>query len=130
MTYHPITCQITTLLTENGCWFETFEHEPVRTSEEAARTRPGYTLRQGAKAIVVRLGSSQRGDSFAMLVMPADVRFDSKKVRQMLGVRTLRFATGEEIDQLTGGVLPGAIPPFGTLFGLPVYADAGIFENE
>jgi len=44
MQYHPVTEQIQKLLTDQGVWFETFEHEPVRTSEEAAQTRPGYSL--------------------------------------------------------------------------------------
>jgi len=47
---HPVTGQILQLLQNDGCWYETFSHAPVRTSEEAAATRPGYSLRQGAKA--------------------------------------------------------------------------------
>lgn len=38
MDYHPLTKQITDLLTKNNYWFETFQHEPVLTSEEAAKT--------------------------------------------------------------------------------------------
>jgi hypothetical protein len=48
---HPIHQQITDLLRQHNCWFEEFFHEAVRTSEEAAKTRDGYTLRQGAKAV-------------------------------------------------------------------------------
>ncbi|MFO0703799.1 MAG: YbaK/EbsC family protein [Patescibacteria group bacterium] len=52
--YHPTVSKIAELLTEHGAWYETFEHEPVRTSEEAAKVRDGYTLSQGAKAIIVK----------------------------------------------------------------------------
>ena len=35
MGYHRVTKQIKSLLKEKGFWFETFEQEPVKTSEEA-----------------------------------------------------------------------------------------------
>jgi len=41
----------------------------------------------------------------------------------------LRFATPEELRELTG-LAPGAVPPFGSLFGLPTYCDARLRENE
>ena len=36
-------------------WYETFENEPVRISEEASKLRTGYTIGQGAKAIICDL---------------------------------------------------------------------------
>jgi prolyl-tRNA editing enzyme YbaK/EbsC (Cys-tRNA(Pro) deacylase) len=101
----------------------------LRTSEEAARTRPGYTLHQGAKAIICA-AKGKTGTRFVLLVVPADRRFDSRRVRATLDLASFRFATEEEIASLTDGVVPGAIPPFGTLFGLEVVADASLFENE
>ncbi|MSP13984.1 MAG: hypothetical protein EXR62_13640 [Chloroflexi bacterium] len=130
MTYHPITVTIQDLLTQHNLWFETFEHEPVRTSEEAAKTRPGYTLEQGAKAIIIQLRKSGGEKEFAMLVMPADKRFDNTKVKALLGADKIRFATEEEISQLTDGIQPGGVPPFGNLFSLEVFADPTLFENE
>jgi len=53
--YHPVVSQIIDLLEKNNCWFETFEHEPVRTSEEAAKIRTGYSINEGAKAIIIRV---------------------------------------------------------------------------
>lgn len=55
MGYHPVVQKILALIKTNNFWFETFEHEPVKTSEQAALTRPGYTLRQGAKAMIVKI---------------------------------------------------------------------------
>lgn len=128
MEYHEVVSKILTLLTTKNCWHETFQHEAVRTSEEAARTRPGYTLHQGAKAMIVRIKIPQ--PKFVMLVLPADLRFDNTKVKSFLGAKDLRFASEEEIAELTGGVQPGAVPPFGNFFGLEVVADPGLFENE
>jgi prolyl-tRNA editing enzyme YbaK/EbsC (Cys-tRNA(Pro) deacylase) len=126
---HPVTRRITDLLASSGCAYETFEHEPVRTSEEAARTRTGYGLHQGAKAIVVRTKAG--GDTrFLMLVFPADRKFDSKKAKAALSVKDIRFATPDEVADVTGGVQVGAVPPFGNLFGLDVVADPALFDNE
>ena len=128
MSYHEVVAKVLGLLEPNHCWHETFEHEPVRTSEEAAKTRPGYTLHQGAKAMIVRVKTPE--SRFVMLVLPADLRFDNAKVKAFLSAKDLRFATEQEIGELTGGVQPGAVPPFGNLFGLDVIADPGLFENE
>jgi len=124
---HPIADQILSLL--QGRWSESFEHEAVRTSEEAAKIRDGYTLQQGAKAILVRIKTPE-GKKFAMLVMPADRKFDSAKAKQVLASKDMRFATEEEVEEITGGIRPGGVPPFGNLFGLRVVADPSLFENE
>jgi len=130
MRYHNVVSQILELLKTNNCWLETFEHDPVRTSEEASRTRPGYTLHQGAKAMIVRVKRSDSDKRFAMLVFPADMRFDNAKVKNLFSAKDIRFATESEITELTGGVQPGAVPPFGNLFNLDVVADPALFENE
>lgn len=130
MTYHPTVEKIKSLLIENGYWFETFEHEPVRTSEEAAKIRIGYTLEQGAKAIIARVKELGVGKKFVMLVMPANKKFDPAKIKSNLGLIDIRFATEPEVTEITNGVLPGGVPPFGNLFNLQVFADKTLFDNE
>jgi prolyl-tRNA editing enzyme YbaK/EbsC (Cys-tRNA(Pro) deacylase) len=130
MKYHQVTEDIKSELIESGSWFETFEHEPVRTSEQAAKTRPGYSLQQGAKAIIVRVKKSRKDKAYVMLVLPADLRFDNKKVKDYFGSKDVRFATEQEVLDLTGGVQVGAVPPFGNLFDLEVLADPQLLENE
>ena len=130
MEYHNVVSKIAELLESGGYWFETFEHEPVRTSEEAGKVRTGYSLAQGAKAMIVRVKKSTTDKSFVMLVLPGDRRFDFAKVKRLFEARDIRFATEEEVIKLTGGVLPGGVPPFGNLFDLPVVADPLLFENE
>lgn len=82
MDEHPISQQIIELLKEHGYWYEAFEHEPVRTSEEAALLRPGYSLKQGAKALIVRAKVSGEGKKFFMLVMPADQSLTVARLRK------------------------------------------------
>lgn len=128
--YHEMVQKILNKLKESNCWHETFEHEPVRTSEEAAKIRIGYSLKQGAKAIIVRVKRSKTGKEFMMLVLPGDKRFDATKVKKLLKAKDIRFATEDEVEKLTRGVQVGGVPPFGNLFGMKVLVDKSLFANE
>ena len=130
MPYHHVVHKIIELLNKSGYWYQTFKHEPVRTSEQAAKTRPGFTISQGAKAIIVRVKKSGGEKFFIMLVLPADKRIDFDKVKDLLEVKDIRFAGDDEISKITSGVEPGGIPPLGNLFDLKVIADPHLFENE
>lgn len=114
--------RLQTLLTQSGVAFTILRHEPVFTSEQAAAVR-GTPLASGAKALVVK-----PGEEFVLLVLPADRKLDSRKTRDALHVKALRFASKEEVQNLTG-LQPGSIPPFGSLFGLPSYCDPALAAN-
>lgn len=142
MPYHKTVTDILELLKKTGCWFETFEHEPVVTSQDAAKIRHGYSISQGAKAIIVKIEGLDRHSpiksglamtlkpEFVMLVLPGDKKFKGSKVKKLLGAKDLRFATLSEISELTGGIQIGGIPPFGNLFNIRVFAEATLLENE
>lgn len=105
-----------------GVQFSVLHHAPVFTSEEAAAVR-GTPLSSGAKALILKID-----DHFAMFVLPADRKLDSRKLRAALSVRSSRFATPDEVFDRTG-LRPGSIPPFGSLFGLPTYCDPALDAN-
>src|SRR5712692_290009 len=109
-------------LKQHAVSFTIIRHEAAYTSEQAAAVR-GTTLASGAKALVVKAG-----DAFVLLVLPANRKLDSRKARDGLGVKGLRFATREEVEQRTG-LQPGSIPPLGSLFDLPTYCDPALAEN-
>ena len=116
--------QIRELLVHEGVQFKEVSHAPAHTSEESARVR-GESLSVGAKALVVKTD-----DVFRLFVLPADRQLDAKKVKQQLGVRNVRFATKEELLELTG-LVPGAVPPFGRpVLPFELYGDAGIGSVE
>jgi Ala-tRNA(Pro) deacylase len=109
-------------LRQQGVAFTVLRHEPVYTSEQAATVR-GTSLASGAKALVLKAG-----DNYMMAVLPADRKLDSKKARDTLRVKSLRFASKEEVEQLTG-LQPGSIPPFGSLFELKTYCEPDLANN-
>ena len=94
------------LLTEAGITFREVHHEPTRTSEESAKAR-GEELRIGGKALLMK-----GDDDFRLFVLPADRKLDSGAIRREFGWKKLRFATPEELKDLTG-LVPGCVPPFG-----------------
>lgn len=115
--------QIEALLTQRGVAYQVLRHEPVSTSEEAARVR-GTPLASGAKALLCK---GEAG--FVLFVVPGDRKLDSHAVRRAKGWRKLRFATREEVLERTG-LAPGSIPPFGSLFGLPTLCDERLGASD
>jgi len=130
MEYHAVVRKIINILEGGKVWFEVFEHESVRTSEEAAKIRTGYSLKQGAKTIIIKAKTSSDLSSYFMLVLPGDKKFDSKKVKKALKIKDIRFATEVEVLLITDGVQPGGVPPFGNIFGLQVIVDPTLIQNE
>lgn len=122
MTQPPVLARLVQRLTDAGASYDLQRHAPVFTSEEAAAVR-GTALASGAKALVCKAD-----EQFVLVVMPADRRLASKSVKRNAGIRNLRFATREEVEQLTG-LAPGSIPPFGSLFGLPTWCDEALADQ-
>lgn len=115
--------RVCALLDEGGISYRRTSHKPVYTSAEAAAVR-GVSLHSGAKALVLKAG-----DHFLLVVLPGDLSLDSAALRTVLGTRKTRFASKEELLEITG-LTPGAVPPFGSLFGLETVCDTGLADNE
>lgn len=111
-----LTGRLLAYLGESGADFMVLRHEPVRTSEEAARVR-GTALEQGAKALVFRAD-----DSTVLLVAQAHRRIETRAFKRAFGVKNLRMISADELLDLTG-LEVGAVPPFGHLLGLQTYVD-------
>lgn len=127
--YHPVVEAIKLVLDTAKIEYQSFEHEPVRTSEEAAQVRPEFSLSQGAKSLLVRV--KKEGERFFIqVVVPGDKKFDPKKLSKIIGTKDIRFAYEDEVKEVTGGVVPGGVPPFGNIFGLVVYVEQTLLEND
>jgi Ala-tRNA(Pro) deacylase len=116
--------QIRDWLAREEIRFREVHHEPTRTSEESARAR-GEELRVGGKALVIKVD-----DTFRLFVLSADRKLDSAAIKSHFHARKTRFATPEELKEMTG-LVPGSVPPFGApVLPFPLYADESILENE
>ncbi|MEU7428127.1 YbaK/EbsC family protein [Streptomyces sp. NPDC040750] len=105
-----------------GIEYRLMHHEETTTSEESARVR-GVSLSSGAKALVVKAG-----ERYTLFVISADRRLNWKPVKRLLGSKSARLASAEELLERTG-LTKGSVPPFGSLIGLPVYVDHALLNE-
>jgi Ala-tRNA(Pro) deacylase len=119
-----ISAKIKHYLDENGIDYETAEHPLAYTAMEVAGSQhiPG---KQMVKSVIVK-----SGNEFLMCVLPAIHMVDFDKLKKLLDTDTLHLAEEEELIQLFPDYEVGAEPPFGHLYGLPVYADQILREDE
>jgi Ala-tRNA(Pro) deacylase len=119
----PITGKIVALLQERGIAFQLLHHAPVTTSQEAAAVR-GTPLHEGAKAIVFSADGR-----LLLAVLPADRRVDTRAFKRQHGIKDLHMVSAEEL-RAQFELEVGAVPPFGSVLGLPTYVDRGLLANQ
>jgi Ala-tRNA(Pro) deacylase len=115
--------RILQIFRENNVCYRLYEHQPVYTSQEAAKVR-GVELKTGCKSMVLK----RKDGNFILANVAADKKIDFKKLESFLGVK-LSFATREEVLKTTH-CESGSVPPFGRLFGLPTFLDHSVLEND
>jgi Ala-tRNA(Pro) deacylase len=121
---HMLLHKIREWLAAEGVLFREAHHEPTRTSEDSARAR-GEELRVGGKALLIKVD-----DTYRLFVLSADRKLDSAAIKRRFTARKTRFATPEELMELTR-LVPGSVPPFGSpILPFPLYVDPSVFENE
>ncbi len=120
---------ICSLLKDAGMWYDYFEHDEVITAEAASQIRENYTLAEGSKALILRLGNADE-KRYIQVVVPGNTKFSNAKVRKLLGEKNIQLVSPDILKTLTGGILPGGVPPFGTLFNIPVYVDTNVINKE
>lgn len=88
----------------------------------------GYPLEQSGNTIIV--ASKKEPKAHAACVVLATTRLDvNKRVRHLLGVSKLSFATAEEMQELTGMEV-GGVTPFALPDEMPLYVDSRLMELE
>jgi Ala-tRNA(Pro) deacylase len=64
------------------------------------------------------------------LVLPASYRADLNKVGNLLGTKEIRLAHEAEFAATFPDCAVGTMPPFGNLYGIPVYVEKRLAELE
>jgi Ala-tRNA(Pro) deacylase len=103
--------------------YRTLIHSPRFTAQEVAQAShvTGYEV---AKVIVVKAD-----DRFVIAVIPAAKRLDLLRVKQTLAATDVQLATEEEFAPLFPGSEKGAMPPFGSIYGLEMIVDRSFAEH-
>ena len=116
--------RLRTFLEENHVKFVTISHSPAFTAQEIAASAhvPGKEL---AKTVMVKLDGRM-----AMAVLPAPDRVSANRLREATGARDVELASEKEFADMFPSCEVGAMPPFGNLWGMDVFADAHLREDE
>jgi Ala-tRNA(Pro) deacylase len=107
-------------LEREGIPYTRTTHPLAFTAQEVAQAEH-VSGRMVAKTVVL-LGDGV----FLMAVLSADAVVDLQELRHAMGVTHLRLATEQEIGDLFPDCELGAMPPFGNLYGLPVYVESSL----
>ena len=94
----------------------TITHSPAFTAQEIAASAhiPGKEL---AKTVMVKIDGAM-----AMAVLPASAKVDFELLREVAGAEEAELATETEFADLFPECEVGAMPPFGNLYDMAVYA--------
>jgi Ala-tRNA(Pro) deacylase len=111
-------------LRENGVSFEVKRHDTAYTMSEVAAALH-ESGKHVAKVVIVKAG-----EGMAMLVVPSSHRLNMAQVKDLLAAGKVRLAQEQEFSGLFEDCSPGAMPPFGNLYDVPVYVDRTLTEQE
>jgi Ala-tRNA(Pro) deacylase len=104
-------------LRANNVAFTTQQHPPAFTARELAAVSHLPAV-MTAKVVVAAVD-----ERLVMLVLPAAYRVDLRRVYERTGARLVRLADEGELAAAFPDCAVGAMPPFGNLYGVPVYVD-------
>ncbi|HWR01486.1 MAG TPA: YbaK/EbsC family protein [Chlorobaculum sp.] len=99
-------------------------HSPAYTAQEiaAAAHVPGKTM---AKTVMVSIDGRM-----AMAVIPASRHLDLELLRALSGTEDVELAEEQEFSGKFPECEIGAMPPFGNLYGMEVFADDELGEAD
>ena len=111
-------------LDKNNVKYVLISHSPAFTAQGIAALAhvPGKEL---AKTVMVKLD----GD-LAMAVVPASFHVDLNLLKSATDSRTVELASEESFKDRFPECETGAMPPFGNLYGLEVFADQSLTRDK
>ena len=114
---------LTEYLDRNNIQYELIPHTPAFSAQCIAGLAhiPGKEL---AKAVMVILDGN-----LAMAVIPANLRVDLFLLKKAVNAEYASLAAEEDFYDKFPSCETGAMPPFGNLFGIPVYAEESLTKD-
>lgn len=116
--------KIKAFLDENKIKYIVIQHSSAYTAQEIAATAhiPGKDL---AKTVMIKVDGRM-----AMAVLPASYKVSFENLKEALGAKEVRLAYEQEFMDKFPDCDVGAMPPFGNLYGMEVYVEQSLAENE
>ena len=140
-----VTTKLVDFLNSFNVSFQAFDHEETHNSVESAKQRilVGAPRSMGAKALLIQTKVREKDckiSKFYLFVLCATFEDNgeiisrnvpSELIREKIGKN--RFANKDELATVTGGLVPGSIPPFGApIFPeiCEVFVEQALFEHD
>jgi|SRR5690554_3694161 len=116
--------QLKDFLDKNNIKYVSIKHSSAYTAQEiaAAAHIPGKEL---AKTVILKIDGRM-----VMAVLPASYKIDFELLKEVTGAARVRLADEHEFIDKFPGCEPGAMPPFGNLYGVDVYVAKSLTEDE
>jgi Ala-tRNA(Pro) deacylase len=111
-------------LDRHGVKYVSIVHSPAFTAREIAASAhiSGQVL---AKTVIVKVDGR-----IAMAVLPANEKVDFELLRTTAGAERVELASEWEFNARFTGCEVGAMPPFGNLFDMEVFAATDLARDE
>lgn len=119
-----ITPKLKDYLDSHNVDYEQVVHIAAITAQEVAAAAhvPG---KEFAKTVMVKLD-----DRLVMVIMPAQMKVNLGRLREETGASHAELADESEFSHLFPECEVGAMPPFGNLYGLEVFIESSMMEDE
>jgi Ala-tRNA(Pro) deacylase len=111
-------------LREQAVPFEVHHHPPAYTAQRVAE------LEHVSGKMVVKVVMAFADGKMVMLAVPAPKHVSLTKAADATGAKDVRLAHEDEFAAAFPDCEVGAMPPFGNLYGLPVFADTELAQDE
>jgi len=119
-----IATKLTAYLDAQGVPYEVIEQPgPVYTAQEIAAAAH-ISGKQLVKTVMLWLDGE-----LVMAVLPAAYRVNLARLQRMVGAKQVKLASEAEFRTRFPGCQAGAMPPFGNLYELPVYAAQNLADQ-
>jgi Ala-tRNA(Pro) deacylase len=104
--------------------YVTISHSTAYTAQEVAELAH-IRGKELAKTVMVKVDGKM-----AMAVLPASYKVDLNLLKLASGAETVGLATEAEFQGLFPDCETGAMPPFGNLYGMGVFAEESLAKDE
>jgi|SRR5208337_954164 len=104
--------------------YVTIRHSEAYTAQEIAALAH-IRGKELAKTVMVKVDGKM-----AMAVLPASNKVDMNLLNAAAAAESIGLATESEFKKLFPDCETGAMPPFGNLYGMSVFADASLTKDD
>ena len=116
--------QLKEFLDSRGVKYVSVKHSLAYTAQEVAASAH-VSGKEMVKTLVVKLDGKQ-----SLVALPANEKVDLEQVKSATGAKSAELATEQEFGSRFPGCDVGAMPPFGSLYGMDTYVTESLTKDK